>query len=308
MKNSSILYLGIMSLLLGACVADPICEMSQAEDNIMSQRYTPENEDLFATKNGEETLTGAIYDIQNYAQYCNDPAVAEHVCKLLLVCDTTLAESLYNMNITEEQLEEIANFVNESILTTEKTQKEKMISILKWIRSNIKYEYGDQNAYSVFQNKIAICQGYSNLMCVMLHTQGIKATIANGYLVNAGGHAWNYALADGTWYVLDPTNRSNAYAMEADLESYRKTLQPWTIAMPLLDDGDFVYDFRDKHFNIRAVKSNKEQVSVPFGALGYRTTAFDPIDGINKAVKEIYLSLNIRTIGEYVMGLKTATT
>ena len=46
-------------------------------------------------------------------------------------------------------------------------------------------------------------------------------------------------------------------------------------------------------------------MSVPFGALGYRITAFDPIGGINEHVREIYLSLNIASIGEYVKGLKT---
>jgi len=276
-------------------------EQSKETSNFLHQ--APETDDVFARKNGEQTLTGAVYSMDNYANYCNDPATAQHVSLLLSACDTTLAANLNSVEITDGQLQEIADFVNESILTDESSQKEKVMSILKWIRANIKYEYGDQQPYNVFKNRYGVCQGYANLMLVMLHTQGIKATIANGFLVNAGGHAWNYVLADGTWYVADPTNRSNIYAMVDELDKYKGSLQPWSIDMPLLDDGDFVYDFRNKHFNVRTIKTSSEQVSVPFGAMGYRLTGFDPVGGINEKVKELYLSLNILSIGDYVAGL-----
>ena len=305
MNLKSAFYLVSIAALLAACSnADDLGEMTPSEASEGTVMRSAPDEDMFARRNGEKLLTGAYTDPDDYSHYFNDPAVAEHVNKLMCEADTNMAASLNGVEITEEHLAEVKDFVETSILKSETRQYAKMMAILKWIRANIKYDYNAQDAYSVFQNRVAVCQGYSNLMVAMLHTQGIKATVATGFLANTGGHAWVYALADGTWYVADPTNRSTVYRMKADLSQYKSTLQPWNIDMPLAQDERFVYDFRDKHFNIRQVITADEQVSVPFGALGYRITAFDPVDGINENVRELYLSLNISSIGQYVLGLK----
>lgn len=305
MNLKSPFYLVSLAALLAACSnADDLGDITPSETLESAVKQLAPDDDMFARRNGEKLLTGAYTDPDDYSHYYNDPAVAEHVNKLMCEADTNMASSLNSVEITDEHLAEVKEFVEGSILTNETRQYAKMMAILKWIRANIKYDYNDQDAYSVFKNRVAVCQGYSNLMVAMLHTQGIKATVATGFLANTGGHAWVYALADGVWYVADPTNRNSVYRMKADLSQYKSSLQPWNIDMPLAQDDDFVYDFRDKHFNIRQVLSSAEQVSVPFGALGYRVTAFDPIGGINENVRELYLSLNIQSIGQYVMGLK----
>lgn len=306
MKLKSALYLMSLAALLVACSnAEELGEMTPSESlNSDAKMFAPDKY-MFARRDGEALLTGAYTDPSDYNHYYNDPAVADHVCKLMCEADTNMAASLNSVEITDAHLAEVKDFVESKILVAETTQYAKMMAILKWIRANVKYDYNDQDAYSVFKNKVAVCQGYSNLMVAMLHTQGIKATVATGFLANTGGHAWVYALADGTWYVADPTNRNNVFKMKANLSQYRSTLQPWNIDMPLAQDEKFVYDFRDKHFNIREVLTADEQVSVPFGALGYRITAFDPINGINEHVRELYLSLNIASIGQYVQGLRT---
>lgn len=305
MKLKTTFYLLSLAAMLTACSnGDELNDMATPPTQKGQVKQLAPNNELFARRNGEKLLTGAYTDPEDYNHYYNDPAVAEHVNKLMCEADTNMAASLNSVEITDEHLAEVKAFVEGSILSAEKTQYAKMLAILKWIHTNIKYDYKDQDAYSVFKNRVAVCQGYSNLMVAMLHTQGIKATVATGFLANTGGHAWVYALADGVWYVADPTNRTNVYRMKADLSQYKATLQPWNIDMPLAQDDRFVYDFRDKHFNIRQVLTDEEQVSVPFGALGYRITAFDPIDGINEHVRELYLSLNIYSIGQYVQGLK----
>lgn len=306
MNLRSALYLVSLAALVAACSnADELGEMAPSESLNSEVKMSAPDNDLFARRNGETLLTGAYTDPSDYSHYYNDPVIADHASKLMCEADTNMAASLNSVQITDEHLAELKSFVEKSILSAETTQYAKMMSILKWIRANIKYDYDDQDAYSVFKNRVAVCQGYSNLMVAMLHTQGIKATVATGFLANTGGHAWVYALADGVWYVADPTNRNNVFKMVANLSQYKNTLQPWNIDMPLAQDERFVYDFRDKHFNIRQVLTDDEQVSVPFGALGYRITAFDPIGGVNEHVRELYLSLNIVSIGEYVQGLKT---
>ena len=305
MKLKSTLCLVSLAAMLSACSnADDLGEMAPSETlNGNAKMFAP-GEDMFARRNGETLLTGAYTDPSDYNHYYNDPVIAVHASKLMCEADTNMAANLNGVEITDAHLAELKTFIESQILTTETKQYAKMMSILKWIRANIKYDYNDQDAYSVFKNKVAVCQGYSNLMVAMLHTQGIKATVATGFLAQTGGHAWVYALADGVWYVVDPTNRNTVYKMVADLNQYKGTLQPWNIDMPLAQDDKFVYDFRDKHFNIRQVITSNEQVSVPFGALGYRITSFNPVNGINEHVRELYLSLNIFSIGQYVQGLR----
>lgn len=305
MNLKSSFYLVSLAALFTACNnADDLAEITPSETSESAVKMLAPDDDMFARRNGEKLLTGAYTDPADYSHYYNDPVIAEHAYKLMCVADTNMAASLNSVEITDEHLAELKDFVEGTILSSENKQYTKMMSILKWIRANIKYDYDDQDAYSVFKNRVAVCHGYSNLMVAMLHTQGIKATVATGFLANTGGHAWVYALVDGTWYVADPTNRNSVYRMKADLNQYKSTLQPWNIDMPLAQDDRFVYDFRNKHFNIRQVITSDEQVSVPFGALGYRITAFDPINGINENVRELYLSLNIVSIGEYVQGLR----
>ncbi len=305
MNLKSSLYLISLAAMVAACSNVDDFSNVTPDDSVTSQtRQAAPADDMFARRDGEKQLTGAYTNPDDYNHYYNDPVVAEHVTKLMCEADTNMAASLNGVEITDEHLAELKDFVENSILTTETKQYAKMMAILKWIRANIKYDYNNQDAYSVFINRVAVCQGYSNLMVAMLHTQGIKATVATGFLAQYGGHAWVYALADGIWYVADPTNRNTVYRMRADLNQYKSTLQPWNIDMPLARDDKFVYDFRDKHFNIREVLTSDEQVSVPYGALGYRITAFDPIGGINENVRELYLSLNIASIGQYALGLK----
>lgn len=305
MNLKNYLYLVSIAALTAACSnADDLGEMTPSETFSAQAMQSAPDDEMFAQRNGEKLLTGAYTDPADYSHYYNDPVIAEHVNRLMCEADTNMAAGLNSVEITDEHLAELKSFVESTILTNETRQYAKMMSILKWIRANIKYDYNDQDAYSVFKNRVAVCQGYSNLMVAMLHTQDIKATVATGFLANTGGHAWVYALADGTWFVADPTNRNTVYRMKTDINQYKGTLQPWNIDMPLAQDDKFVYDFRDKHFNIRQVITSDELVSVPFGALGYRITAFNPIGGINENVRELYLSSNIFSIGEYVQGLR----
>ncbi len=305
MKLKSILYFVTITAMFSACSNEnAISEMKPSGEQNSETKMYASIEDKFAQRNGEVFLSGSARDPMDYERYYNDPVVAEHACSLMCVADTNMAAKLNGVVVSDEHLAEIKNFVESEILSTESTQYAKMLTIIKWVRNNIKYDYNDQDAYSVFKNRVAVCQGYSNLTVAMLHTQGIKATVVTGYLANAGGHAWVYVLADKIWYVADPTNRTNVFKMEKELDKYKTSLQTWNIDMPLYQDENFVYDFRNKHFNIRQVLTSAEQVSVPFGALGYIITGFDPIDGINEHVRELYMSYNVFSIGEFVQGMR----
>jgi len=60
------------------------------------------------------------------------------------------------------------------------------------------------NAYGALVNGVAVCEGYSEALQILLHRAGIPSFQAYGY-ANGGPHAWNYVQLDGAWYHTDPT-------------------------------------------------------------------------------------------------------
>lgn len=129
------------------------------------------------------------------------------------------------INIDEIKYSSIVSKAKE-ITKTATTEYEKIKLIYIWIAENISYNndqfyYGknktDQDAVNVFNNKIAVCAGYSNLMHVMLKSVGIKDIIISAYarvesdyrfgVDNNAGHAWNmaYSSEKERWVLLDST-------------------------------------------------------------------------------------------------------
>jgi hypothetical protein len=61
-----------------------------------------------------------------------------------------------------------------------------------------------QDAISVLDSGLAVCEGYTSLTNSLLRALGIKAKAVAG-LAGGGGHAWTNVLVDGTWFFLDST-------------------------------------------------------------------------------------------------------
>ena len=151
----------------------------------------------------------------------------------------------------------------------------------------------------MFKSKQGICQGYANLLKVMLHSQDIPVLIANGLLNPIGGHAWNYVYA-GEWFVSDPTNKGH-YLM-SEFSKYTN-LVPLKLDADLFEDENFTFDFNEGHLNLRQVKKSDDKLVVPFSTNGFMVTAFNPNADLPSNVQEIYIGKNIKTLGESVIGL-----
>ena len=229
-----------------------------------------------------------------------DGSPAKNVARLLEHTGHTIVKGMGQMQITDAQYAEIKAFTDK-LVASEKKPMAIYQTIFRWIVSNIRYQSGyvDNNPYPVFQTHQAVCQGYANLLNVMLHTQGIPALNANGMLVPLGGHAWNYVYLD-EWYVSDPTNAGH-FRM-ADLDTYTH-LAPMVLDVDLFEDEHFVYHFYEEHLNIRKVKQSGKQLIVPFGIEGFQVSAFNPSEPLPEGVEEVYLSRNIASLGENIMGL-----
>lgn len=97
---------------------------------------------------------------------------------------------------------------------------ERVYAIYYWIDENIDYDYpeldnilqggGDcahQNSEVVLQRKLAVCEGFSNIFCILCKNVGINSVKIHGKVTYDAttGHAWNAVEIENKWYVLDVT-------------------------------------------------------------------------------------------------------
>ena len=221
------------------------------------------------------------------------------VADLLTKAGPEIIKGLGYITITEKEYQEIKEFTDQLVKGVKKPF-DIYSTIFKWVTTNVEYTNGvNNNPYPVFKNLQGVCQGYANLLSVMLHSQKIYAFIANGILNPVGGHAWNYVYID-QWYVSDPTN--NSHFLMSDPSSYTH-LVPLQLDVNLFEDEQFVFNFYEGHLNIREVKESGKQLIVPFSTNGFQVTSFNPDTELPSNIEEIYIGINIQTLGESLIGL-----
>ncbi len=204
-----------------------------------------------------------------------------------------------NFKITDAQYEEIKTFTDE-LVAGETSDSKVYLTIFNWIVANIRYEWGDNDPYAVFTNRHAICQGYANLLNVMLHTQDIPVVNVNGMLDPIGGHAWNYVYYNRKWFVSDPTN--NARYSITSYDSYQHLI-PMSLDIDIFPTDEMVCRYSEKRFNLARVRKADAMFVVPYSAGGVRITSFSPDSLLPANVREICLGANIESLGEEFMGL-----
>ncbi len=221
------------------------------------------------------------------------------VADLLTKAGPEIIKGLGYITITEKEYQEIKEFTDQLVKGVKKPF-DIYSTIFKWVTTNVEYTNGvNNNPYPVFKNLQGVCQGYANLLSVMLHSQKIYAFIANGILNPVGGHAWNYVYID-QWYVSDPTN--NGHFLMSNPSSYTH-LVPLQLDVNLFEDEQFVFNFYEGHLNIREVKESGKQLIVPFSTNGFQVTSFNPDTELPSNIEEIYIGKNIQTLGESLIGL-----
>lgn len=231
----------------------------------------------------------------------------ERVKQLLKFVDSESLKGLYANKITPSEYDEIKGFTDK-LVEDKKTDTEKFEQIFEWVSKEVKYGNGDNTAYGTFKMKHAVCQGYANLLNVMLDTQGILSAVANGMLTEystVGGHAWNYAYVDGAWLVPDPTNHRT---FKIDDPKYISILRVEQLDFDLWPDDTFKYVLEKKHVTISDVKSVKGEVlSIPYSKNEVVVTNFNP-EHIPDNVRTLYIGDNIETLGtpDYVQRIKSS--
>lgn len=236
---------------------------------------------------------------------------AARLMALLEGSDTMFSRRRANYDIANFQYVEIKEFTDE-LCANRPTDNHKYRAIYNWVRNNIIYENANNDPYEVFYSKRGICQGYANLMNIMLLSQNIPVINANGFMITDKGpmgHAWNYVYRGGKWYLSDATNSLEYPASE--LDNYQNTFIPRSADGNFLETDEYGYNYTYEQLNLNEVKSAPEALVVPFSVTltngkKYQITSFNPTKELPSNVKEIYIGANITSIGqENTYGLKT---
>lgn len=233
--------------------------------------------------------------------------LGERMRTLLLHIELKRLLPLGKTQVTAQQLAEIKATTDKAVLEAgAQTQQEKYKTIFQWIRKHIRYrdpkleDSEDYNsAYRTFVGREAVCQGFSNLLKVMCYTQGINAPIVNGLVHwrrgdHGYGHAWNYVLLDGRWFVSDPTNGKD-FALEDS--SHIDLWEPSHLDFPVSDDAQFVCSYTFGHITIEEVKqAGASKLILPSSLGGFVVTSFNP-HTLPAHIREVVLGEDIRDLG-----------
>lgn len=100
---------------------------------------------------------------------------------------------------------------------------EKARLIFTWVATHIAYDahgfntgyYAGSSAEEVLNNRVSVCEGYSNLLVALGNAAGIKTIKIDGSAKGIGyrygkktagnNHAWNAMMVNGKWRLLDAT-------------------------------------------------------------------------------------------------------
>ena len=294
-----IYYILSIALATGIFVscANDINGTGEVVPNLPTEQPETSNTRSFAEDDGAKSLPGTP---------------AEKLFHILQGADIEFSQRMGNFKVpTDEQYQEIKAFTDELVVGRE-TDAQKHTKIYDYVRQNVKYAdgYVSNEPYDVFKNKKAVCQGYANLLNVMLHTQGIRVVNANGWL-NSGafmGHAWNYAYYSNQWWIVDPTNSIKHKA--AELDKYQQMFIPVSADGNFLETELYSYNYDKEKLNLNAVNIAEDAFVVPFSVTlnngeKYKIDCFSPTKDLPENVKEIYIGKNIISIGQDgIYGLK----
>jgi hypothetical protein len=206
------------------------------------------------------------------------------------ISDNGYAITGSDLSLSNAQRNEISLFTKK-LCKGKKTAYLKTKAIYKWLIDNIYYnneatgiyDNGNNNAYYVFKNKRAVCEGYTRLLQEMLASQGIPSV----YLYGDGNggmkldsvqelHSWVAIYADNRWFFADPTwdsnneyNKKKYHKESSDLIYFDMNLQSFSMthATQGIEYGEvkngFPITFMNGRITALAYEGNSKVITYP---------------------------------------------
>lgn len=198
--------------------------------------------DGFTTASAQETLNSALMAVKRYCeQGYNSAACTYSVAGTMLLKFSSVADGqteAYRQAALEAAIAVHDALWEQGVITPASTQREIAWAYYQWIAANCVYDdvCGDSSLshlpYSLFQNGVAVCDGYTGAYNLLLKLDGIDC-----YALFNDTHIWTVATLDGetvhidtTWGDQGATASERYFAMTPE-QSY--TLHPWPKANEL---------------------------------------------------------------------------
>lgn len=136
--------------------------------------------------------------------------------------DTTELEKKEYDYVVSESKEILKKIINNSM-----SDYEKLYAIYKYVTQTVDYDFRgydirprvSNSAYGALKFNLAVCEGYAELMDIMLKLAGIESIIVVGDIIDDIPHAWNLVKISGNYYHIDATwdeNGKTMYFLKSD--------------------------------------------------------------------------------------------
>ncbi len=142
----------------------------------------------------------------------------------------TFSSSLYDDSLTERYREQTMEYAlavhdrmwEEGLITEDMSEYEKARVYFAWICENCRYDIKDNamshSGYRVFDEGIAVCDGYTAAYNLLLKLEDISCGTWS-----TANHIWTVAELDGQAYHIDPTWGDQEYGVEYRFFAMTKT-------------------------------------------------------------------------------------
>ena len=165
----------------------------------------------------------------------------------------------YTTYSQEQKLDkDIEKFISSNINKND-TELKKVITIYSYISSNVKYNKNIGNlkysAYSAYENKAAICQGYSTLLYKMLK----EANFKDIRIIRSSSHSWNIVKIGNMYYHLDTT-----WEATSNQKGYYNYFLKGSSEIKKLNKHKMDSEYKTKKFKKEYPISNEDYMKVNF--------------------------------------------
>lgn len=132
------------------------------------------------------------------------------------------------------------------------TDFDKIVAVYRYLVDRTEYDLAyteEQSVVSLMQEGRAVCRGYAEAFCLIMHRMGYPCTVIAGlssqdWVLSDDGHAWNAVMLDGQWYNVDVTWGDPVYTDELPEGETRHPNDDFILVNDALFDRDHT-DFNE---------------------------------------------------------------